>query len=216
ALYFLFRHKTVLVLAGSVVLWGVGQVFDPLEAATHLFAPGHRSAYFNVLSWQLLYVLGLCLGYKYYRNESIRLLAYKPVLGLVFLCAFVLFLSRHSILLPELTTGLGRPRLEWLRLANVLLLAATIGAFLSKIPLHAQVPWLAFLGKHSLQVFSFHVALLYLLAPLTTRVAETLNTMWFTVFVTAVVICLSLPASLRSRYREWLLSPASAGSAPAS
>lgn len=214
-LYLLFRRKAVLVLAGSFVLWGLGQVFDPMGATTHFFAHGHRPAYFNILSWQLLYVLGLYLGYKYHRNESLHFLAYKPVVGFIVCCAVALFLSRHAILLPEITMGLGRPRLEWLRLANVLLLAATIGSFLPKIPLYAQVPWLAFLGKHSLQVFSFHIALLYLLAPVTARVAGTLNTTWFTMFVAGTVLCLSVPASLRSRYREWLLAPEPAGPASA-
>ena len=58
-------------------------------------------------------------------------------------------------------------------LVNVLLLTALGGIVFPKIPPRVCVPWLAFLGQHSLQVFAFQVVAFYLLLPVTSAVVAT-------------------------------------------
>lgn len=190
-----------IVLASSFFLWLLGQQVDLGAMLTHTLFPGHRSGYFNFLSWQFLYVLGLWGGDRYRRNEPLRILSRKPVLALIFVVTFLLFLSRHLLVLPEITFQINRSRLELLRLVNFLLLAAGIGGIFPKISSHLHVPWLAFLGQHSLQVFSFQAVLLYLLAPATARIAMAENTLWFPSFIVMITLCLSIPAFLHHQYR---------------
>lgn len=205
-LLLLARRRHNFVLAGSFFLWLLGQLFDPVAAVTLAVFPGHWPGYFNLLSWQLLYVFGLFLGNKCYRNEPIRFLSWQPVLALIFFSVFLLFLSRHTLGLPEIIMYIDRPRLEWLRLANFLLLTAGIGAIFPYIPLHAHLSWLAFLGKHSLQVFSFHIGLLYFLVPVSDEIAATVSAARFTPFILAIVLGLTVPAFLHSKYKAWVLA----------
>ena len=203
------RHG--LVLAFSFLLWLLGQQVDLGAELTRAVFPGHCPGYFNILSWQLLYVLGLWGGDRYQRNAPLHLLARKPVLASIFVAASLFFLSRHLIVLPEITFLIERSRLEWIRLANFLLLAACVGGVFPKIAPHRHVSWLAFLGKHSLQVFSFQAVLLYLLAPATEQIAIAENTLWFPSFVMAITLCLSIPAFLHDQYRVRVLAAVASG-----
>lgn len=211
-LLLLARGQHWLVLTSSFILWVLGQQFDPFAAVTLAVFPGHWPGYFNLLSWQFLYVFGLFLGNKCYRNESIHFLTWQPVVVLIFFTAFLLFLSRHALGLPEITMYLDRPRLEWLRLANFLLLTACVGVIFPYLPVHFHCSWLTFLGRHSLQVFSFHVGLLYLLVPVSDEIAATVSAAWFTPFILVVVLGLTVPAFLHSKYKEWALASVAAKS----
>ena len=201
ALDLLHRRNLPALLVVSFLLWFLGQFLHPWATAILLFFPGHHPGYFNLLSWQFLYVLGLVLGGKYYQNEPIRLLRCKPLMGLIFLCTFLLFLTRHSLILPELTDGIDRASLGWLRLVNFLLLLATLGAIFPKIPLHCHVPWLTSLGQHALPVFSFHLVLLYFFAPLTNHIAERSGAFGVLPFLVAILSCLYLPVLAHERYK---------------
>jgi len=145
--------------------------------------------------------LGLWGGDRYQRNEPLHLLARKPVLASIFVAASLFFLSRHLIVLPEITFLIERSQLEWIRLANFLLLASCVSGVFPKISPHSHVSWLAFLGKHSLQVFSFQAVLLYLLAPAAEKIAIAENSLWFPSFVMVMALCLSIPAFLHNQYR---------------
>jgi len=56
-----------------------------------------------------------------------------------------------------------KSHLGWLRLINVLLIAYLISRLLQTFPHVFRWRWLAFLGEHSLPVFTYHVLMLYLL-----------------------------------------------------
>jgi hypothetical protein len=207
AMTLLHRRKYGVLLTSSVALWVLGQFIHPLEIATQVLFPYHRPGHFNLLSWQLLYVFGLVLGSERCRNAAGRVLQYPALRSLVFLCALLLFLSRHTLLLPEITEGIDRPSLQWLRLANTFLLTAVISSLLAKIPPHAAIRWLALLGQHSLQVFSFHVAAFYLLLPVSWYVAETFGSTGLVPVVLLVVACLWMTASLHKKYRDATIPP---------
>lgn len=204
-LVFLFRRRHGVVLIASVAVWLLGQVIHPFAMATTLLFPSHQAAHFNVLSWQLLYVLGLFLGSDSGRQTAASLLTRTWLRRLIYLGTLLFLLSRHAVLLPELVDGIDRPSLQWGRLANVLLLTAIGGMVFPKISPRACVPWLAFLGQHSLQVFTFHVVAFYLLLPVTSAVVATWGSTGFLLVVALVVVGLWSVAWLHTIYQNALV-----------
>lgn len=198
----LSRCQPVPVLLVSIAVWFLGQVIDPFVLATALLFPSHQAGYFNVLSWQLLYVLGLFLGSDTGRQAVAPLLRRTWLRSLICLCAILFFLSRHTVILPEMVDGIDRSSLQWGRLINVLLLTAIGGMVFPKIPPHACVPGLAFLGQHSLQVFAFHVVAFYLLLPVTSAVVATWGSTGFLPFVALVVAGLWGAAWCHMKYQN--------------
>ena len=198
----LARRQLGVVLMASVALWLLGQVTNPFEIATTLLFPSHRAGYFNVLSWQLLYVLGLVLGSPAGQQAMAPLLESTRLRSLICFCAVLFFLSRHAVILPEMVDGIDRPSLQWGRLTNVLLLTAIGGMVFPKFSPRACVPWLAFLGQHSLQVFTFHVVAFYLLLPVTSAVVATWGSGGFLPFVALVVAGLWGAAWCHTKYQN--------------
>lgn len=196
----LHHHHEGALIIGSLLLWLLGQYLHFGETVTTLLAPGHHPGHFNLLAWQLLYVFGLLWGKNTQKDKPISLLMCKPLMRLVFLCAFGLFLSRHTLVFPEIVDGIDRASLGWLRVVNCFLLIALISARLQQLPSHAQVSWLAFLGQHPLPVFSFHSVMLYLLMPITSLIAATLGSTGLLSFMILVVFCLRLPALFHRKY----------------
>jgi hypothetical protein len=197
----LARRQLGVVLMTSVALWLLGQVTNPFERATTLLFPSHQAGHFNILSWQLLYVLGLFLGSPVGQQMAGSLLHNTRLRSLICFCALLCFLSRHAVLLSEMVDGIDRPSLQWGRLANVLLLTAIGGMIFPKIPPRACVPWLAFLGQHSLQVFTFHVVAFYLLLPVTSAVVATWGSVGFLLIVALVIAGLWSAAWLHTKYQ---------------
>lgn len=198
----LSRCQHGVVLIASVAVWLLGQVIDPCALATALLFPYHHPGYFNVLSWQLVYVLGLFLGSDRGRQAVAPLLRRVWLRRLICLCALLFFLSRHTVILPELVNGIDRSSLQWGRLVNMLLLAALGGMVFSKISPSACVSWLAFLGQHSLQVFAFQVVAFYLLLPVTWAVVATWGSTGFLPFVALVVMGLWGAAWCHTKYQN--------------
>lgn len=198
----LSRCQRGVVLIASVAVWLLGQVIDPCALATALLFPSHHSGYFNVLSWQLVYVLGLFLGSDAGRQMAATLLNRTWLRRLICLCALLLFLSRHAVILPEVVDGIDRSSLQWGRLVNVLLLTALGGMVFPKIPPRMCVPWLAFLGQHSLPVFAFQVVAFYLLLPVTSAVVATWGSTGFLPFVALVVAGLGGAAWCHTKYQS--------------
>jgi hypothetical protein len=126
-------------------------------------------------------------------------------MNIIVLCALGLFLSRHALLFPEITKGIDRASLGWLRVVNCLLLISLIGARLQRLSPQAHVPWLAFLGQHPLPVFSFHIVMLYLLMPLTSFMVSTFGPTGLLFLMMMVVFSLRLPALLHRKYKTWLV-----------
>jgi hypothetical protein len=203
AVLMLHRHKAAPLLAASLFLWLVGQSFHLGELFTGLLFPGHQSGHFNLLSWQLLFILGLVLGDRYGKKELFPPLTNQLLVGVIFFCTLGFFLSRHALIFPEIRDGIDRAALGWLRVVNFLLLVASTGAVLQRFPSHAHVPWLTFLGQHSLPVFSFHVVALYLLTPVTSHIADTFGSFGLLVLMLLMVYCLRFPAFLHLRYKTW-------------
>jgi hypothetical protein len=126
--------------------------------------------YFSFFGWQLLFVTGLWLGYWKTANPGWRFRPDRRLVIAGFLVATAFFLVRHELIrLPEMTAAI-----EWIRDKRTLPLVRVFNfAVVTYLIACAMVVWprfmavrsLAFLGEHSLPVFSAHVVLLFLAAP---------------------------------------------------
>ncbi|MBW2536761.1 MAG: OpgC domain-containing protein, partial [Deltaproteobacteria bacterium] len=171
--------KSASVLATSVALWLLAQLapmkhLDQLLIGSlpGLFPGGIHWAFswFDLLGWQLLFVVGIAIGYHYLQGRLPRLITQtRPALFM--LCVAVCATSfglRHGLLpksvFEELTVWADGRTLGPLRVLNL--------ACLGYLLLHScrnstvvnralQLRCVAYLGRHSLQVCVFHAVLCY-------------------------------------------------------
>ncbi|RJS94821.1 OpgC domain-containing protein [Salinisphaera sp. Q1T1-3] len=157
-----YRAGPALVLGGSLALWGLGRTSDPVGALDSFFIAELRTPFFNLLSWQLVWVLGLLLGI--YRDAIQQRVHRTPTWLFVGPALFiaVLCLTRHEVLGLSLSpAAVTRDDLGWLRIldfAGVLVIAAWL---MTRVPVSARLPWFASLGQASIQVFTFHLFIVY-------------------------------------------------------
>lgn len=183
ALRWMTQYRTVgvvMVLAGSVGLWWWAQ-YDLGNAVAQLLPDGLllRHGAFHVFAWQLIFVLGMVLGFTRFASQDAEPRINPWLLGVSVAMVVYLFLQRHGYLYTWLSgTALGswlleyrhiaRDNLAWLRLLNFLAMVYVVAGLIAWHrrtgifkPLTLLGRWLAFLGQHSLQVFAFHLVVLY-------------------------------------------------------
>lgn len=185
ALRWMMQYRTVgvaMVLSGSLGLWvasqyGVGRAVVELLPDTLLL----RSGAFDWFAWQLVFVLGMVLGFLRAESKGTA----PRVNGWLFVLSVgaiaYLYMQRHGQIHAEWSPlfawlmeypHIHRDYMGWLRLLNFL---AFVYAAAMLIHWHKRfgiftwltLPgrWLAFLGQHSLQVFAFHMVVLYCYIP---------------------------------------------------
>lgn len=160
------RNRWRFILACSFLVWVAAQfnIRGVLLAYTHLnevFHPG----YFNIFAWQILFVVGLICGYKTcttnqpWLNKEWRL---SLAAGSV---AMALFLLHHGLLGVNVCSWLiERSCLAPLRLINFFCIVFLICNGRRRVEKYIAWDGFAFLSKHSLQVFAFHLFPIYLAA----------------------------------------------------
>lgn len=198
------RGYTWLVAAMSIGTWALGSLLHPSESLTALLTGDYRAGHFNLLCWQLLWMLGLMLGC--YRDTVRRALGRVPRSAWLALLVFLgaLCLARHDLLSIGLSAqdpALDSTKMGWLRLFDtlgLLLLTAGLLRFASRT---ARVPWLDYLGRSSIQVFTFQVLLVYLDMGIGFRLDELGSPALHVVYTLACVLTLTLPAFLHHRRR---------------
>ncbi len=187
------RGKAVTVLAASGGLWVACQlgfndlVFDVTFG--DVLTP--RMGALSIMAWQIIYFLGLWLGYKRRCGEGFVATPSLPTIRLLAIAALVLAGLRHGLRLirklqrtgaeslsdfenlvpsPGLNSFIDNlthnKNLGPLRLLNFLLIAYLITYILERYGTRGSEParnvrWLAFLGRHSLQVWAYHVLAVY-------------------------------------------------------
>nr|WP_086939377.1 OpgC domain-containing protein [Thaumasiovibrio occultus] len=192
----------VLLISGAV--WaGSGYIHEgQLQAVLALlpFELKYQVGYFDPFAWQFLFIAGSACGYLAHKPD---LRWYNPVVAIVVaIVTAVLFVMHHGAFLawgihPGVLYALGdKPELGWLRLLNV-----GVWAYLVAVVIHLRPTWLdikplSYIGRHSLQVFTWHIVLIYLAAPLlfTNRFASYYNLL--------VLVCLAsiwIPAWVREQ-----------------
>jgi len=174
ALLALHRGRGLSVLLVSLGLWALAQVgLGRIVDGSHF---GSFQGDFNPFAWQSVFFSGLYLGYRqlYLRQ---RVIAVRPALVALCLTVCVIgFTMRWQLL--EWPASWGPD--GWLAskqdygpayLLNFLAFSYLVFCVATRFPRFLQWPALAFLGRHSIQVFSFHVVAVYLVLPLIGRAA---------------------------------------------
>ena len=160
------------ILAASFTLYAIGTFnlvslfFKDFELTDQV-----NTGFFNLLSWQFIFILGLYLGFLSYQGKTSNILQHKKLFyGAIAMSAalFVLkFISRHSSTFPiDLSFWASKEDLGPLRLLNFFALLTVISYIA-----HNNKHWftfkpLCFLGRYSLEVFAMHIMLVILFRPL--------------------------------------------------
>lgn len=156
------------VLGGSFLLWLAVQWDLPGRPADVLSLQVRHPGYFVPLAWQLLFVIGCVWGYRHAIGKAIALPRGRRVVVAAVAVCLVLAAERHdwiSVPFIGLDSGNHRPSLSWVRLLDFLLVAYLFAVLIVRYPGCVRGGWIAFIGRHSLQVFAWHIVILYLLEP---------------------------------------------------
>ena len=175
ALLALRGNRGPAMLLVSLGIWalaqmGLGRIVD---GASHF---GFFQGDFNPFAWQLVFFAGLYFGHEHLYRRHPRVEIRPALLTLCLLLCIVGFTMRWQLLHWPASFDPG----GWLAskqdfgaayLVNFLAFSYLVYALATRFPHAFHWPALAFLGRHSLQVFSFHVVAVYLAAPLIWRAA---------------------------------------------
>ena len=147
------KNGQVFYLLAASILCYIGSQYDPgiIEQLFAAYLPV-KFGWFRISSVQILFVSGLTLGYFYIRGQL-------PSVHRIFLSALILLVAIYGLL--ALTQG----NVHSCHCLNIFRLGffsfKAYGAFL--LSRFLTFRWLALLGKHSLAVFSYHIALTFFL-----------------------------------------------------
>ena len=163
------RGKNTTVLGVSILLW----IFGQFELTSVSYTSQMRSGFFNLFSWQFLFILGCFFGYSSALGKVIipktksNLFAFLPLL-----LAFAVFrygVGVEGSLIESVRNLSNKQNLEIFRLINFLVIAYVIGFAIDSGHFPQSKP-LAFIGRHSLQVFAFQIILVYYYTPIRAQV----------------------------------------------
>lgn len=197
-LFAMHRRLGALVLAASIALWMAGQVFDPVPAIAEASGISERAGFFNLLSWRLLWITGLYLGFAHKHQNRTDLLPSKASMavaaGIVVFC----LLARYGVIdLPRMMrVYFDKTDLGFFRFANVIAQLTLLLGLLRLVRRERGLPWFSFIGAHSLQVFAFHIVVVYLMTPLAIQLPKQYGVVVNLGFDMLVAASLSLPALL--------------------
>jgi hypothetical protein len=158
------RGRAPLAFAISGALWLFAQVGGSTAIARLL--PGHaylELGTFDVFGWQILFVAGCYVGWR--RCNGLDVLPYmnKGLLLAALAVAVPILLLRHwaPLAAGEFWGATDLLRLGWLRVIDTAAVAIIIYGAARLYAIELRSPWLALLGRHSLQVFCFHSLVIY-------------------------------------------------------
>lgn len=196
------------VLLFSFFLWGLSQTgLKEISTAPILPLPQSELGYFNLFAWQFLFVLGTWLGFNGRTSSSAHLPNSPGLLPIVLTLAFFLLLARHQPALLDvfpfsIQHATEKSHLGWLRLINVLLITYLTARFVQTYPHLFRWRWFAFLGAHSLPVFTYHLLMLYLLEFFVRKPVASYGTGPALLLSMLFILSLTLPAWVHSHYKE--------------
>jgi hypothetical protein len=201
------RGRAPAVFAVSIALWGLAQMgWGHVGLEADYYDIRLFNGAFNPLAWQILFVTGLYLGHMQMHR---RIPVIKESAGLVALslaiCAAGLALRWNLVEgLGALEQGTGlssKGNYGLFYLVNFFAFAYLVFVASRRAPaLFASRP-LAFLGQHSIQVFSFHIVAVYLATPLVQPAAE-FGSWGCDALAFAVVASLFIPAFVHQWYQS--------------
>jgi hypothetical protein len=198
------RGRERIVLAVSVAFWVAAQL-GAFRALTRPFTDrfGIDPIYFDLFAWQILFVFGLWFGARFADGRPVALPQSRVWIWALLPPLAISFMIRHEIFFDPATAAAAkeitrRHQLEFLRLLNFTAIAYLATRLAQTRPSWFEWRWLAYIGQHSLQVFTFSVAAVYF-ARLFGRDADAAGQLLTTGLTLA---SLTLPAWVHIRYRE--------------
>jgi len=164
--------RQVLVLAVSFLLYLIGtfhlatQVIDDIQFFNQV-----NTGFFNLISWQFLFVAGLYLGFLTYQNKISQILHNKKLFYFALIICGLLFFFKKvhykiDISYINLDYFISKENLGPLRLLNFFAWLMVMSYFASRYKAWFSFKPVCYLGKFSLEVFSLHILLVVLLKPL--------------------------------------------------
>jgi len=200
------RGKAVITLLISLAVWAAAQAGLKNILIKIIFAgkPMYMG-YFDVFGYQLLFMAGAYIGYLLSTGQM-REDIYGAKFLIPMLCIGLFFFAkRHGLI------DLPIPEWQWqklitkvkvgpLRLVNFVTHVYLIACLLRKFPTWMRWRPLVFLGKHSLQVFSYHLLLLLVIAPYLNQFKP--GPAVQVLVAVACTLSLFIPAYLHQRYQE--------------
>ena len=198
------RNKELLIILISFTLWLLMQI-SVIKSNFYGFINSYSFidlGYFNIFGWQILFVIGVCFGYRKSINQKIRYFYSTPIITVMLILFILLFLMKHGLLqfsfINSQSAASGQT-LSWLRLLNFMVIAYFFGWFI-KLNILRNIRALSYLGQHSLQVFVFHVYILYPIRPIKWRIQE-LGDLLMILSSIIFVLILYIPAYFHKNYR---------------
>jgi len=210
ALLLLHRGKGWLVILLSALVWLAAQfindvylinVFESLSIQSKVDA-----GFMDIMAWQLLFYLGVIAGY-YQKFKSIDFVANRHVtVGVCIIAVSFLVMDKFSIVLPfsaffEMQLY-GWKDVGLIRLLNTLALAYIAALIIRKSPQVFNIRPFVFLGRHSLQVFTFHAVAIYFFLPWMPQFNESDSALVDVVLVLVFIMTLYIPAWLHQLWRQ--------------
>jgi hypothetical protein len=157
------RGQRRAVLLASFLIWLLTNLFSPQAPLVNGMI---NTGSFNLLAWQLLFVVGAVFGQAWTANESIvpKIRGFR-LMGVGVLAAF-LFCVRHAYIHVPLPAGwlnwlTNKNNVAPLRLFDALLIYYLVYALVSRFPKLLAWRPMAFLGRHSIFVFALHIVVAY-------------------------------------------------------
>jgi hypothetical protein len=167
------RGWHVVVLASSALLWLAAQfgwnevAYAAVAASIHHKVPLNQNGAFDLMAWQFIWALGLCLGAR--RALPARWPAWIPgrradwTAALALCVALSCMLWRHAVGqtafpgLPQLDFLFDKWHLGPLRMLNFFALVLVLTHFGPRLAALARAPGLQLLGRQSLPAFCAHL-----------------------------------------------------------
>ncbi len=170
------KEKTLFIVTVAIWFISQGHLLFRLSLAIHKIVPVNFG-FFDIMGWQFIFMAGSYFGFKKFKKAQHEqddlqkaTANYKSTNHLLlFIVIYALFLSlRYGLISSHLSSNVFRhlfdvQSLGPLRLTNFFTLSYLIsftGKFFEKKKI---TKFFAFLGQHSLQVYSFHIIILYLI-----------------------------------------------------
>jgi hypothetical protein len=211
AIKMLMRGHSVALLSVSIGAWVCAQL-GARDAVARLLFRGlpFDLGDFDFLAWQILFTAGLFLGFRRRVGATAGARSDRALFVCAYLLAVGLFALRQDLVLPTTSALLwpyaSKTELGPLRLLNFAALALVVSHKLFWPENAPWVRWLAYLGRHSLQVFSFNIFCVYFLRGVLDPLEERGG--WIQAGAALLcVITLPLPAWLHENRRRFAWAP---------
>lgn len=164
----------IFTLFCSIILWILGQfaLQNKIENYLKPFFPIVDLGWFDIFSWQILFVLAFILGYHQKNIRPFLLYPHKIIIFLVTIFCISCFFIKHKLFLDlDILWLTDIQTLGIIRLLNFLAAAYLIYLILNKYIIF-NIKIFANLGNNSLSVFVYHSCLVYYLGAFTNQIKE--------------------------------------------